>query len=166
MTSRSDSSMTTPKVEPARELASAHSVASEAIRAAILREPPETIVALIEADRRAVVAQALAPLRELLDELRALEAKATPGPWVVPRMGPGIWRGPLKENTRSCIGGANKEAGELFSVDPAFSGYAEMTRSEEAAERKARRDMKFIAAMRNALPELLKLLPPVEKVSE
>jgi hypothetical protein len=76
MTSRSDSSITTPKVETARELAQrAYSMCDE-------EQPQRTVDALaaaIAADRAAVVAQALAPLRELLEELRREAAELDSG---------------------------------------------------------------------------------------
>lgn len=88
---------------------------------------------------------------EALVELERLHQKATPGPWVATKMG-SVWRGPLKEDKSHTTCGAGKQAMQLFEIESDNYHHIE---SEERAERAVRRDMKLIAATRNALPALL-----------
>jgi hypothetical protein len=99
---------------------------------------------------------------EQLDKLERLEKKATPGPWEAAKCGPAIWRGPLEVNEEGHTQGADKSADMLIEFDP--FNYESRSRSEEGAERLAMRDCRFIAAMRNAIVELIAEAREVERL--
>jgi hypothetical protein len=125
--------------------------------------------ALIEADRRAVVAQALAPLRELLEPLRALEASkgVFRAPWTYDR-----WEIECEhhESVGDCdnpeCDGAHVPCTTIESPDEYPDGQVVAQFQVPGLSTFADANGALIVALRNALPELLKLLPPVEEASE
>ena len=90
---------------------------------------------------------------EELDEIARLEKVATAAPWTAAVMG-GVQVGTLHENTAGFCGGG---LGELFRIEPECGHYIGREDLEErSAALQAGADERFIVALRNAAPALLR----------
>lgn len=93
-------------------------------------------------------------LQTYLDEVKAREAKATPGPWVRWDEHAEIFAGEVKENTPFCIRQAKDAPGKIAEFEEGDEDWVELP-SEDNAE--------FSAHARTDIPKLLAIIEVFQK---